>query len=414
MEIREHVGEPRLLISRAALHHNARVLRQVVGNGVRICAVVKADGYGHGAATVVDSLINFGQEEDSVPPVDQFAVATIDEAANLPSTTLPVLILRAVENAFVGRQRDAIELAIRAGWVLTIDTRSAADDVARIAIAAQRRALVNVMLDTGMTRGGCAPEDFDNLLLRIHTRPTLKLVSVGTHFSNSEHPTDDQTKRQLELFHAATDDLAAHSRTRIIRHAANSGATFFAAGSHFDMVRPGLALYGLDPMGKPSIHRPLRPVARWSAPLTHIRTIRAGTTVGYGSTWRAPRDSVIGLVPVGYADGYARDHSNKSVMSLHEVDCPVCGRVNMDATMIDITDVPSPVLGDTVTVMDNNPISACSVYRHAELCRTIPYEVLCRIGQRVKRVGHDPLDRTEPRRAGSGQAQQPDGTHDVD
>lgn len=398
LEIKEHAGETRLLVSRAALHHNLRIIRRAAGNNARICAVVKADAYGHGAATVVDSLVNFGDEEDSPSPVDHLAVATIDEAANLPFTTLPVLVLRAVENAFVGRQRDAIELAIRAGWVLTIDTRSAADDVARIAIAAQKRALVNVMLDTGMTRGGCDPADFDNLLLQIHTRPTLKLVSVGTHFSNSEHPTDDQTRRQLELFHAATDDLAAHSRTRILRHAANSGAIFFAPGSHFDMVRPGLSIYGLDPLGKPSTDRPLRPVARWTAPLMHIRTVRAGTTVGYGSSWRAPRDSVIGLVPVGYADGFSRDNGNRGAMLLHGVSCMVCGRVNMDATTIDITDVPQAALGDEVTVMDSDPISPCSVYRLAENCRTIPYEVLCRIGQRVKRVAHDPADEPEPRR----------------
>src|SRR3954470_17483456 len=133
-EVRHTQGEPRVLISRAALQHNAAIIRGALAPETKLCAVIKADAYGHGAALVADALCNFSIDGTEKAAVDQLAVATIDEAAALPDVNVPILILRPIENVFLGRQRAAIELAIRSGWVLTIDSLSAADDVARIAV----------------------------------------------------------------------------------------------------------------------------------------------------------------------------------------------------------------------------------------------------------------------------------------
>lgn len=390
MDVKNTVGEPRVLISRSAILHNARLLRRTIGNDVKICAVVKADAYGHGAKIVADTLANFTADESERPAVDAFAVATIDEAADLPATDLPVTILRPIENIYLGRQRDALEYAVRHGWILTLDTPAAADDVARVAVQCGRRAMINVMLDVGMSRGGVSMSDLPRLVARIGSHPSLKLLSIGTHFSSSErmHP-DPLNVQQLRMFRAATDDLVQGPDRHLKRHAANSGAIFFSADSHLDQVRPGISLYGIDPTMKPSLDRPLRPVLRWTAPIIGIRGIPRGTAVGYNETWIARRDSRIGLIPVGYADGYIRAFSNRAQVIVQDRTCPVVGRVSMDLTTIDLTDVPNAGLGDEVTLLDSDPMSPASVYRLASIGNTIPYEIFTHIGQRVRRVADE-------------------------
>jgi alanine racemase len=397
MEAKHALGEPRLLISRQALLHNARVIRRAIEPGVKLCAVVKANGYGHGAEIVADTLCNFdGGDTDAfaAPAADQLAVATIEEALNLPlsaESMIPVLVLRPAENAFLGRQREGIDLAIRRGWTLTLGTASAADDVARIAQASGRRAAVHVMVDTGMTRCGTSIENVNDLIAHIHSREGLRLVSLGTHFACSEVADDAYNTEQLTRFRSVTDEYASHD-PRLLRHAANSGAIFFSAESHFDAVRPGIALYGIDPTGKPSIDRPLRPVMQWTAPLVTVRDVPAGQSVGYGQSWRAARASRVGLVPIGYADGYPRAYSNKAGMLALGQFAPVIGRVSMDFTVIDLTDIPGAVPGDEVVVLDSDPLSPVSAYKLAEWAGTIPYEVFCRIGSRVKRVSLEAVE----------------------
>jgi alanine racemase len=165
------------------------------------------------------------------------------------------------------------------------------------------------------------------------------------------------------------------------------------------MVRPGIALYGIDPTCQPSIDRPLKPVMKWLAPLVDVRDVRAGTTVGYNGTWVAPRDSRVGLVPVGYADGYPRGLSGKGITLVNGRPAPVVGRVSMDMLTIDLTDLPAPTVGDDVTLIDSDPLSPASIYAVAEHAGTIPYEILCRIGPRVRRLAVDPVDEefTQPR-----------------
>jgi alanine racemase len=391
---RDALGEPTAYISRSALLHNAAVVRRAVGADVRICAIVKANAYGHDAAVVVDALTNFATDDDA-PAVDAFAVADLDEATALPQVTQPVLVLRPVENAFLGRQRSKIEHAIRSGWWLTVASPTAADDIARIAMACGHRAHLQVMLDTGMNRAGVGFDGLDTLLDRIDARPSLRLAGLYTHFVNSEDAEHPLTIDQLARFLDKTDALAASAGGRLLRHAANSGAVFFSPSSHLDLVRPGISLYGVDPTGKPSIDRPLRPVLRWTAPLIGIRDVPAGHAVGYNQTWTAPRDTRIGLVPIGYADGYPRACSNRGVMLINGCQAPVVGRVSMDLTTIDLSQVPMAAIGDDVTILDSDPLSATSVYKLAEWAGTIPYEIFCRIGSRVRRVAVDPADTHE-------------------
>ena len=389
MDAKHSLGEPRCLISRQALIHNAALVRRTVGHDVKICAIVKADAYGHGAATVADTLCNYSTDELEGPLVDALAVADLDEAAALPQVPLPLLVLRPVENGFLGRQRSRIELAIRGGWSLTLCTASAADDVSRIAASCGLRANVQIMVDTGMTRAGCGLCDFEPLLRKVTSLPSLRLTGVYTHFACGESPDHPFTAEQLSLFMEITTHCAAghgSGNAKFPRHAAASGAMFCLPSSRLDMVRPGISLYGIDPSGKPNMDRPLRPVLKWTAPLVGIRTVTPGTTIGYGQTFTTSATTRVGLVAVGYADGYLRQFSNKAVVMVHGQTAPVIGRVSMDFTTIDLSAIPNAIIGDEVTLLDNDPLSPASVYNLAEWGQTIPYEILCKIGPRVRRV----------------------------
>ncbi len=392
LDAKDRMNDSRLLISRQALLHNVRLLRRALDPATKICAMVKADAYGHCANIVVDTLANFALDDVDAPSVDMLAVATIDEAADLPDVGLPILILRPVENVFVGRNRDALELAIRNEWALTIISASAADDVARVAMSCGKRATVHVMVDTGLTRCGAAHDELPNVLRKIESLSALRLAGLSSHFINSDVPGDPLADEQLERFLAATDEFVASAAGRVARHIGNSGAIFFHSESHLDMVRPGIALYGIDPTLHPNFNRALRPVMKWVAPLLHVRDVPRGTTVGYGATWTAERDTRIGLVSVGYADGYARAFSNRASMLVGGVSCPVIGRVSMDYTTIDLARVPHATAGAEVTVLDNDPLSPCSAYALAGIVQTIPYEIFTGIGARVRRTATDPAD----------------------
>jgi alanine racemase len=398
MDAKASLGEPRVLISRGALLHNVRVVRRALANpATKVCAIIKADAYGHGAKLVADALTNFSSDEIEGPAVDALAVASIDEAAELPvGPALPVIVFRPLENLYLGRQRQAVEHAVRSGWTLTLCSAAAADDLARVAVSLDKRANVQVMVDTGMTRSGVCADRCPELLRRIEQWPSLKLGGLCTHFARADEPGSAFTRLQFLRFQRATEAYAASRRGSIVRHAANSSALFFFPQTQLEMVRPGISLFGVDPAGEPCASRPLRPVLRWTAPLVNVRGIRAGVGVGYGQTWKAARDSRIGLVPVGYADGYPRCCADRAVVMIHGRPAPVVGRISMDLTTVDLTDCPAATVGDEVTLLDPDPVSPASVYAHARWSDTIPYEVLCRIGPRVKRVAVDPDDASRP------------------
>jgi len=395
MDAKSTLGEPRLLISRSALRHNAALIRKILPPRTRLCAVVKANAYGHGASIVAHTLATTHTGQPA-PHADLFAVSDLDEASALDSLTQPILVLRPVENVFLGQHRSRLEHAMRHDWILTVGSATAAGDLARIALACRLRANVQVMIDTGMAREGVPLDAAAALVSFIRTLPSLRLVALATHFARSEEADHPFTADQLARFLRCTDPLIARPPNAIARHAANSAAVFNFPAACLDMVRPGLALYGIDPAGKPTVDRPLRPALEWLAPIIAIHDIPAGATVGYAQSWRAPANTRVGLVPVGYADGYPRSLSSRGTMIVHHKPAPVIGKVSMDMTCIDLTKIPQSAIGDEATVLDPDPLSPASVYAIATLADTIPYEILCRIGPRIRRVGIDPVNVSMP------------------
>lgn len=364
-------------ISASAIRHNLGQLRQRLAPATKLCAVVKADCYGHGQ----DQLLNL-----IATAADGLGVATPEEAIHLRTRGYdgPVLVFFSACAYAEGKQlRQALAELVARRITLTVagepDLRALSEAASRVDSPAD----VHLKVDTGMTRSGVLHDQADALIDRLRSEPGIRLSGLYTHFATADEPDSSFARLQLDRLidlvrRTGCDDLTLH--------AANSAALMDLPESHLDMVRPGIAMYGYLP--SPAIRNPLdlRPSLRLTGRLMQVKDIPAGSSCGYGLTYRFTRDSRVGLVPVGYGDGYPRCLSNQSVMSVRGREVPVRGRIAMDQTLIDLTDVPAARVGDEVEIISASPEAANSVTALASLAGTIPYEITCMLGLRVRRV----------------------------
>jgi alanine racemase len=364
-------------ISAAAVRHNAALLRACIAPGTQLCAVVKADCYGHGLTTLLGVLSGLA---------DRLAVASPEEALDLRrlGCELPILVFfPPCAYADEAQLHDTLAELVRQDVTLTV---AAAQEVAAIGRAARREgaeAEVHVKIDTGMGRGGAGPDLAPRLVEHVRRETGIRLTGLYTHFAAADATDKTFARDQLARFLEAADAIGAAGLTR---HAANSAATIDLPETHLDMIRPGIALYGCQPSDKMHNRLPLKPALRLTGRLMQIKTLPAGSRCGYGLTHTFTRDTRVGLVPVGYADGYMRCLSNRATMRIRGRDVPVRGRVSMDQVIIELTDVPEAAVGDEVEIISNDPAAPHSVEALARLADTIPYEITCRLGQRARRV----------------------------
>jgi alanine racemase len=241
-----------------------------------------------------------------------------------------------------------------------------------------------VQVDAGLTRVGVEPGKLPGLVELIERLPGLALEGVFAHFSHGDVPGHETVERQLAVFHGAADPVKK-ARGDVLLHLQNSGGALHLGEAGLDMVRVGIALYGLQP----STEEPfagLRPMARVTAPMLAIHDRPAGTGVGYGHTFVTQRASRLAVVPVGYADGYPRQLSNRCVAQVRGRDVPVVGRVSMDQIMVDVTEIQGAEEGEEVTVIAWEPEKANGLDRMADALGTIGYELATHLGGRLKRV----------------------------
>lgn len=354
-----------------ALAENIRAIRQALGRSVSVLLTVKADAYGHGAVQVA-------QAADEI--VDGFGVATLDEALELRRAEVrkKILILSpAIETEIPG--------VVDNGFAATVSSLGFARMLASYASARGRRAEVHVEVDTGMGRTGFFPREAEALVTAIARLPGLRLGGLFTHYPVSD--TDPAvTLEQCRRFGMVVDTLRASGIDIPLVHSANSAALIAVPETHMQMVRPGLIAYGHYPS---SAGRPIgvRPVMSWRSRLVQVRRVPPGTTVSYGRTFQTERQTWIGVVPVGYGHGYPFRLSNAGKMIVKGQLVPVVGRVTMDMTMVDVTDVaPLPAAGDEVVVMGRSAGVEITVDDIARWAGTISYEVLCGISKRVPRM----------------------------
>ena len=362
-------------ISLSALAHNLRCLRGVLSPAVGVVAVVKADAYGHGAVQVARLLEGLG--------VQGFGVATVEEGVELREAGIRSMVL--IMGAAYGDDHGEVvarELTPMVGVVA---------DLERFAEAARRagqlRFSVHVKVDTGMTRLGVTHDQFEAFLRHSASFPTIRVDGLATHFAAADEQDPEPTERQLRRFVACLDQARALGADPQVIHAANSGAVLCFPRSHFDLVRPGIALYGALP-GSHMTNPGLRPVMSLHTRINALRQVPAGTRVSYGGSWTTSRPATIATLPLGYADGYPRSLSNRAQVVLDRAGqrAPLVGAVCMDLCMVDVTDTPAVEVGDAVTLLGGDGPQAITPDELARWAGTISYELLCGIGKRVPRV----------------------------
>lgn len=382
--------QPELIaqISVSQLAANVASIRSKCDSGQRICAALKANAYGHGVELVLPIL----QRES----VELAAVSTLAEAIQLRQLgwTRPVLCLgQPFAVARPGERADRLTVAVEHDVSTTITRYQDARDLSDRAKSAGRVLDVHVNVDTGMGRLGLMPDQAGPLCHAVCKLPGLRLKGIYTHFAAADDPDSLLTDRQLERFTSLLAHLASEGLDRPEWvHAANSAAALRGLGRDFDLVRIGLAMYGYHSSPNVSLPDGVFPILRLVSHLILAKNLPQGHAVGYGATFMTQRPTRVGVVPIGYADGYVRNLSDRARMEVNGSLAPVIGKISMDLTVLDVTDVPDANPGVPVTVFDNRPDRPNSVESLARLLDTIPYEITCLLGDRIQRVAVGDFD----------------------
>ena len=351
---------------------NYQGVRDHLRPGVRVMAVVKANAYGHGANRVARALAEQGAAA--------FGVAITEEGAALRQAGISGTIL-VFGGCFPGQEDTFLEFDLTP----TVYDLASVRRLSAAAIARDRPIGYHLKLDTGMGRHGIGPDDVSGFVEEAVGYQGARLEGVFSHLSSADEEDLTYTRLQISKFVEAVDAIEAAGHPHIVRHVANSAGTLLHKGSSFDMVRAGLSLYGIDPSPRGGPVE-LLPVLSLKTRIAFVKSVPEGTALGYNRTFRTSRESLIATLPIGYADGLARLSSNRGHVLVRGAKAPIVGAVSMDTTLVDVTAVPCLIPGDEVVligVQGGVSVGAREVGRWAQ---TIPYEVVCRISQRVPRL----------------------------
>ncbi len=363
-------------IDLSAIRHNLGVIRRFVGPGPRMLAVVKANAYGLGATTVARTAYTCG--------CSALGVNDAEEALELRESGVAGSIL-------VMGATFASDVAALLAADVTITVHS--DELLNLIDTTARRqnkvARVHLKVDTGMTRLGAPADQALEVAWAISEYPRIAFEGVFTHLSSAVSGDASVTRTQLDRFERVLAELAHAGLRPPTVHAANSAALFAVPASRYDMVRPGIALFGMDPGIFASMGLDLRPALSLRTRIVHLRGVPAGTTVGYEQTHVTSRETVIATCPVGYDDGYPWQLGNRGTILIRGHRAPIVGRISMNYLMADVGAIPDAQLGDDVTLIGRDGKEEIRVEELARTIGTIPYELTCRLGRRVKRVYTD-------------------------
>jgi alanine racemase len=359
------------LINLAALRRNYRKLRDL-SEGRSVMAVVKANAYGHGLEDCARALVAEGAA--------YFGVGFLEEGIALREAGIrtPILVL----GGAVGYQAAHF---LEYDLDLTVSSIALARRVAEEVRANGHRARVHLKIDTGMGRIGVSWRNALPFIQEALAMPELEVVGIYSHFATADEADSSFAEEQLERFRKVLEELEAHRQRIPLVHIANSGALFQHPQSRFNLVRLGISLYGCRPAEETAVPIELEPVMSLVSEVVFVKRVPEGTPVSYGCAWRAPKDTTIATVPIGYGDGYPRALSNKGQVLIRGKRFPVVGKVCMDQIMVDCGDIQVEV-GDEVVIIGKQGDRRISVEETAAWLDTIPYEVTTTINTRVPRV----------------------------
>jgi alanine racemase len=359
-----------------ALRWNFRQVRSKVGPQVRILSMVKANAYGHGAPAVAKALAAEGS--------DAFGVATLEEGIELRETGIRAPIL--VSAGVYLEQLDQFLQNNLTPVVHELET------LRGLEAAAQGRGNtvgIHLKVDTGMGRIGLLAAEIDSWLPELSKLQALKLEGIFSHFSDGESVNEEYTETQLKSFLFIVERLRRAGFDSPLLHMAKSAALITLPAAHFTMVRPGLILYGIYPSPHMANQITLRPVLSWTTRILQLKRVPTSSSIGYGRTFVTQRESLIATLPVGYADGYQRAFSNRAAVLVRGARAPVVGRVSMDLTTADVTDIRGVQQGDEVVLLGRQGNAEISADEMAAWANTISYEILTSISTRVPRIYHN-------------------------
>lgn len=359
-----------------ALEFNYRQVRRKTPDTTKILAVVKADGYGHGAVTIAKELQNLG--------VDLLGVAICEEGIALRRAGIltPIIVLNGIFD------QQAREVVANDLTPVIFDV-STAQNLSAEGKRAEKRIAIHVKIDTGMGRVGVLPADIDSFFRKLVEMENLDVEGVLSHLSTADG--DDREDRmfsslQLRIFEESLERIRALGFSPRLTHLANSAATMDSLSSPCNLVRPGLILYGVYPSLRFAQTIKLKPVMTLKTEVIQVKRVPRGFCVSYGRTFITTRESIIATLPIGYADGYRRLLSNKGEALIRGEKVPVVGTVCMDMIMVDVTKVPNVQMGDEAVLMGRQGDGEISAEDIAKKMQTISYEVFCGVSKRVPRV----------------------------
>jgi alanine racemase len=354
-----------------ALAHNAQQIKSRLLPRTELMAVVKADGYGHGATAVARTVLEQG--------VTWLAVATILEGKELRQAgiTAPILLLGSVQ---APQEVDAI-----ATWQLQ-PTLCSPQQALAISQYAKQLTPVHLNIDTGMSRLGPLWQQGNAFVQFVAQLPNLQIASIYSHFATADEPDSSFMEEQHCRFQKLIQQIQTAGILQPKLHLANSAGTLSGPQYHYDLVRVGLALYGLYPHSKFRSEVHLKPVMQLKARVTQVKTLLAGTGVSYGHTYIAPQKMKVAVVGVGYADGVPRPLSNRMTVLIRGQQVRQIGSITMDQLMIDVSPIPNVENGDVVTLLGQDGDATIPVETWADLLSTISYEIVCGFQSRLPRV----------------------------
>ena len=356
-------------INLSAIRHNLTEIRRHIQPSAKLCAVVKANAYGHGAVEASKVAVECG--------ADFLAVATVDEGLELRRAgfTQPILILGIIPY-------DAAEISVQNNLTMTVSDFEFAEKISQAAVKLNTVAKVHLAIDTGMGRIGVYPDAAIDVAAQINSLPNIELEGLFTHFADADISDKTFTLNQLEIFKSTAEKIKLRGINVKICHCAESAAILELPEAHLDMVRAGIISYGFYPSNEVKRTIELKPVMKLIARVVYLKNVAKGTPIGYGREFIAARDSVIATMPIGYADGYIRAYKNFHV-EINGKLAPIAGRICMDQFMVDVTDVGKVKIGDEVILFGSDLITGDDAAKHLH---TINYEVTCLISNRVPRI----------------------------
>jgi len=362
----------RVEIDLDSIAYNIHQIRKKVGNKTKIMAVMKANAYGHGAVEVAKVAIDAGAQ--------WLAVALVEEGIQLREAGIqsPILILGSTPP-------DQVHEVIKYNLSQTVCSRELIETLSNEAQSWNQTAKVHIKVDTGLGRLGIFPEEVAAFVKESSCLEGIEIEGIFTHFSVAD---EDKafTELQIKKFKEVISNLEREKIHIPLKHAANSAAVVGFASSYFNLVRPGIILYGLYP--SPEINRtiPLKPAMSFKTKITYLKRVPAGYSLSYDRTFTTKRKSLIAILPVGYADGYPRALSNKGEVLIKGKRAPVVGMICMDMTLVDVTHIPDVKVGDEVVLFGKQNGAQISADEIASKSDLINYEILCGISKRVPRI----------------------------